>query len=780
MTLFHNSSIAQSLPDSLSGSALRTWLKANYYDGFHTTLGYDGTNGARSYMYNIIDNKMDSVTCVYGGHREYRAFDLTRAGGTSGMTPINCEHTIPQSFFSAAEPMKSDIHHLFPTYQNWNSTRQNFPFVDIDDNLTTKWMLETTDQSALPTSDIDLYSEFYNSTFEPPEAHKGNLARSIFYFYAMYPTEAGNMSLVGDSCLFYQWHLNDPIDADEEQRNEDVLLYQGNENPFISHPDWIVRSWDFGTNASPNIALSANTSEITVSWGDMPAESGYKVYRSTDSISFTQIGSTLGANTVTYVDASVSPATTYYYYITAMYAAVESTPGPSLGTQLAPPVPPSAITDLSISSTNTTIDLSWSDVTTEDNYQVYRSTDNANFSPLGSALAANTTSYSDPTATANTTYYYYLVASNAYGSSGNSNTVSGQLLDGSSVASDLIISEYIEGSSFNKAIELANFTGVTVDLSEYELGRQTNGAGSWSKLSLSGTLPDEAIYLIVNNSATLTDLTANADLMTTSSVMSFNGNDPVALFDAASPSTKIIDIVGTEDGGSGNFAKDVTLVRDRVITAPNETYTLSEWLSFAQDMTDSIGAHSMQLVTLPVDLVYFKGVPSDGFHRLEWLTAFEENHAYFEVEESLDGSHFKTIGQRHSEGGLGNGNKYEFLVIDPPLKAYYRLRQVDHDGHFTYSKVIALERLNIPLQLQVFPIPATTHVNLRMEVNEQTPMHLAVYNLAGQRLHFEEQVLETGINYARFPIQRYLSGVYVLEITTAHRIFRTKLIKAQE
>ncbi|MEL6864912.1 MAG: endonuclease [Bacteroidota bacterium] len=772
--------MAQSLPDSLSGSALRTWLKANYYDGAHTTLGYDGVNGARSYMYNIIDNKMDSVTCVYGGHKEYRVFDLTRAAGTSGMTPINCEHTIPQSFFSAAEPMKSDIHHLFPTYQNWNSTRQNFPFADIDDNLTTKWMIQTTDQTTIPSSDIDLYSEFYSSTFEPPEAHKGNLARSIFYFYAMYPTEAGNMSLVGDSCMFYQWHLNDPIDNDEEQRNEDVLLYQGNENPFISNPEWIVRAWDFGTNASPNIALSANTSQITISWGDMPAETGYNIYRSTDSISFTQIGSTLSANTVTYVDASVSPSTIYYYHITAMYAAVESDPGPSLGAQLAAPAPPSAITDLSISPTNTTIDLSWSDVSTEDNYQVYRSTDNISFSPLSGALAANVTSYTDHTANASTTYYYYIVATNAYGSSANSNTVSGQLVDGTSAASNLIISEYIEGSSFNKAIEIANFTGEAVDLSGYELGKQTNGAGSWSKLSLSGTIPDQSIYLIVNNSAALTDLTSNADLMTTSSVMSFNGNDPIALFDAASAPATIIDIVGTEDGGSSNFAKDVTLVRDSVITAPNDAYTLSEWLSFAQNMTDSIGAHHMQLTRLPVDLVYFQGVPSDGFHRLEWLTASEENHAYFEIEESLDGRDFKTIGQHYSEGSQGNGNKYEFLVVDPPLKAYYRLRQVDNDGHYTYSKIIALERLNIPLQLQVFPIPATTHVNLRMDAGEKTPIYLSVYNMAGQRLHFEEHVLETGINYARFPIQGYLSGVYVLEITTANQIFRTKLIKAHQ
>ena len=242
--------MAQAPPDSLSGEELRVWLKTNWYDGQHTTLGYDGVNGARSYMYNIIDNHNDTVTCVYSGHKEYRAYDLTRAAGTSGMTPINCEHSIPQSYFAYLEPMKSDIHHLYPTYQNWNSTRSNHPFGEIEDNTTEKWMYLTTDQTGIPSSDIELWSEFKSGIFEPREDHKGNLARAIFYFYTMYPTEAGVLDQIGDPAMLYQWHLDDPVDAIELTRNNDIEYYQGNRNPYVDYPNSVAAAFGFSTPGS--------------------------------------------------------------------------------------------------------------------------------------------------------------------------------------------------------------------------------------------------------------------------------------------------------------------------------------------------------------------------------------------------------------------------------------------------------------------------------------------------------------------------------------------------
>ena len=69
-------------------------------------------------------------------------------------------------------------------------------------------------------------------------------------------------------------------------------------------------------------------------------------------------------------------------------------------------------------------------------------------------------------------------------------------------ATDLIISEYIEGSSFNKAIELYNGTGAAIDLSAYSLELYVNGATTAAnKLNLTGTLEDGKTYVIYHNDA---------------------------------------------------------------------------------------------------------------------------------------------------------------------------------------------------------------------------------------------------------------------------------------
>jgi len=313
LTLTGFFAIAQTPPSNINGEELKTWLRTNYYDGKHQTLGY---STARKYLYNYIDNENGVITCVYSGYTVNSAY----GGTTTYPAPINCEHTIPQSYFNKADPMVSDIHHLYPTYENWNSTRSNYPYAEIDDNSTAKWMYLDQSQTTTPTSNIDSYSEYANSTFEPREDHKGNVARSIFYFYTMYPTQAGDMSQIGDINVFYQWNLDDPVDANEIERNGQVETYQGNRNPFIDHPDLIARAWNLSTTnnppATPNLQFNSTETEISLSWSDVSDETGYKIYKSTNGSSYSLL-TDITANTINYTDNSVSANTTYYYYILA-------------------------------------------------------------------------------------------------------------------------------------------------------------------------------------------------------------------------------------------------------------------------------------------------------------------------------------------------------------------------------------------------------------------------------------------------------------------------------
>jgi endonuclease I len=143
-------------------------------------------------LYAIIDLKAgNQLTGVYSGYTI--TLDLTQDPSTNAYEQgINCEHTFPQSMGAGDEPQKSDMHHLFPCKSNVNSSRGNDPYAEILDEDTEKWYRNDTILYTIPTEFIEEYAEKYNPSdptderFEPKEDHKGDAARAMFYFYAMY------------------------------------------------------------------------------------------------------------------------------------------------------------------------------------------------------------------------------------------------------------------------------------------------------------------------------------------------------------------------------------------------------------------------------------------------------------------------------------------------------------------------------------------------------------------------------------------------------------------
>lgn len=154
-------------------------------------------------------------------------------------------------------------------------------------------------------------------------------------------------------------------------------------------------------------------------------------------------------------------------------------------------------------------------------------------------------------------------------------------------ASDLFISEYIEGSSNNKAIEIFNGTGSDVDLSVYSIKKQSNGVGDFGgNLVLTGTLANNSVYVIAHSSASQTILN-KANQTIGSSPLDFNGNDAVALY----KNNIQIDVVGIVDQ-TANWGKDITLVRKSNILNPTISYSINDWDSYATDTFDYLGSHT--------------------------------------------------------------------------------------------------------------------------------------------------------------------------------------------
>lgn len=160
----------------------------------------------------------------------------------------------------------------------------------------------------------------------------------------------------------------------------------------------------------------------------------------------------------------------------------------------------------------------------------------------------------------------------------------------SAQATNLLISEYVEGSSYQKAIEIFNGTGTPVDLSTVSLKKQTNGAGAFgSELVLSGTLANNDVFVIVNSSTGGTNLAGQpyVDLATTSQAVNFNGNDAVALYRNGVQ----IDVVGIVDQVD-NWGMDVTWVRNSNVASPTTTFNMNEWTEYPINTFTDLGTHT--------------------------------------------------------------------------------------------------------------------------------------------------------------------------------------------
>lgn len=172
-------------------------------------------------------------------------------------------------------------------------------------------------------------------------------------------------------------------------------------------------------------------------------------------------------------------------------------------------------------------------------------------------------------------------------------------------AADLFISEYVEGSSNNKAIEIFNGTGAAVDLSNYSMKLASNGSPTWSttnSVTLSGTLANNDVFVIANAQANPTILGV-ADM--THTVTYFNGNDCLGLFHGDTL-IDIIGVLGTDPGtawpvaGTDGATLNHTLIRKPEVDSGNTDWIAgagtnmdnSEWIVHPQDYVDDLGSHT--------------------------------------------------------------------------------------------------------------------------------------------------------------------------------------------
>lgn len=227
------------------GPALRDSIRARYTP---QTLGY---NGARDQMFSFVYNENRSVEGLYSGAIAQIDQNPSTARSQANAQSFDTEHIWPQSLGAQDEPARSNLHILGPTWTRVNSDRGSLPFGNVPVNLATNWYKGTTVTTTAPTSDLGTYSRRGGGRFEPRDAEKGDISRSMFYFAAIYENIADASFFAVQRDELRAWHRIDPVSSQEAIRHQRIVQVQGKANPFVLDSSLVRRAF-FQTQDQPD------------------------------------------------------------------------------------------------------------------------------------------------------------------------------------------------------------------------------------------------------------------------------------------------------------------------------------------------------------------------------------------------------------------------------------------------------------------------------------------------------------------------------------------------
>lgn len=167
---------------------------------------------------------------------------------------------------------------------------------------------------------------------------------------------------------------------------------------------------------------------------------------------------------------------------------------------------------------------------------------------------------------------------------------------------------------------------------------------------------------------------------------------------------------------------------------------------------------------MPVEMMYFKSALLGSKVQLDWATASEENSSHFDVQRSRDGLTFETIGSVASKGFSSIKVNYTFTDEEALVgTSYYRLKQVDLDATYEYSKLLSVKR-NGPSAISVFPTVTQEALNLELPFSPSETV-LQVYDKIGRVV--SEKIIPAHIVNYKLNVSRLLNGHYFLVLHDA-------------
>lgn len=174
--------------------------------------------------------------------------------------------------------------------------------------------------------------------------------------------------------------------------------------------------------------------------------------------------------------------------------------------------------------------------------------------------------------------------------------------------------------------------------------------------------------------------------------------------------------------------------------------------------------------TFPVGLLYFRAnVEEDLSVKLDWATGNEINNSHFEVERSVDAYVFESIATVLGAGNSEVEIQYDARDQQPlPGISYYRLKQTDFDGTYTYHSIIQVnieETDPYKVRMEAYPNPAVDKVAVTLSASQGMDGKISVFSLSGQLMLETGFPIRPGVNQKELLLTYLTPGIYVIDVS---------------
>jgi len=232
-------------------------------------------------------------------------------------------------------------------------------------------------------------------------------------------------------------------------------------------------------------------------------------------------------------------------------------------------------------------------------------------------------------------------------------------------------------------------------------------------------------------------------------------------------------VIFNKPAGYNFTIRNVGGINSAVNSKANNTGRSNNFIIPSGSVILNIDAGIVPTGTTPVMLLSFTGtLQNNKTVLLNWQTTAEYNNDRFEVERSNDGINFATLGSVKGNGTASTAHNYSFVDASPMNGTnYYRLRQVDFDGHYDYSNIVLIRISNKPVVTALYNIQSNSiQVNFNAQ-QSKTPIQLFASN---------GQLIKSGLvnNSSRYTLELPVlaGGIYMLRVITEKNSYTEKIL----